>query len=237
MNNNRVGYLTALLATTILAGGGAWAASAPASAPDQKVAAISPSTSTADKDFGKLSVDGASALNDVALTRLAIFDGRVDDAKKFVGQADAAFTKAKTDDTAFTKAETDLKPLADAKTKPTEPESAEQMKTPVAWLPIDRSVAIDEDYIQSPEKKAAVADADKSLTAGNRKAAMDKLKLADVKIEVTLAVVPLDKTMGKVKAASDLINEGKYYEASQDLRQVQDGERFYTVGDSGTPKE
>ena len=39
----------------------------------------------------------------MALTRRAIFDGRTDDAKKFVALAEAGFDKAKTDDTGYTK--------------------------------------------------------------------------------------------------------------------------------------
>ena len=39
---------------------------------------------------------------------------------------------------------------------------------------------IDEDYTADQTKSAAVADANKSLKKGDRKAAMDKLKLADM---------------------------------------------------------
>jgi hypothetical protein len=235
MDNTQKIYVATLMAATFLAGSVALGASAPSVEPDQKVAAVS--ATPAENDFGKLSVDGASALNDVSRTRLAIFDGRVDDAKKYVGLADAAFTKAKTDDTAFTKAESDLNPRPGAEAKSPDTKTAEQLKSPIAWLPVDQSITIDEDYTDNPAKKAAVADANQSLKAGDRKAAMDKLKLADIKIAATVAVVPLEQTLSKVKEAAGLINDGKYYEASQDLRQAQDAERFYTVGNVGTPKE
>jgi hypothetical protein len=38
--------------------------------------------------------------------------------------------------------------------------------------------------------------------------------------------MPLEQTINKVHQAAGLINDGKYYEASQELRQAQDGLRF-----------
>lgn len=234
MANSRNIIVAALTATTLMAVGVAWAADQP-----------TPQNS-AEKDFGKLSADGASALQEVKLAQLAIFDGQIDEAKKYVNAADAAFTKAKTDETVFTKAEADLKPPTGkeapaekraAATTPADAKQADQMKTPVAWLPVDGSITIDEDYTANPTKTAAVADADKSLKNGDRKGAMEKLKLADITVAVTLAVVPLEQTTNDVHQAAGLINDGKYYEASQMLRHAQDSERFEAVGDVGTPKE
>jgi hypothetical protein len=64
---------------------------------------------SADKEFGKLSADGSRAFEDLTLTRLAIYDGRIADAKKYVNEAGAAFDKARADETVFTKAQADLK--------------------------------------------------------------------------------------------------------------------------------
>ena len=63
----------------------------------------------ADKDLAKFSADGATAFEDMSLTRRALFEGRTDDAKKYVALADSGFNKAKTDNTVYTKAEADLK--------------------------------------------------------------------------------------------------------------------------------
>ena len=233
MANSRNFIVAALTATTMMTACVAWAA-------DKQT----PQTS-ADKDFGKLSADGANALQEVKLARLAIFDGRIDEAKKFVNSADTAFTKAKTDETVFTKAEADLRPPT-SKAAPTEKRAAatpadtkqpDQMKVPIAWLPVDGSITIDEDYTANPSKTAAIADANKSLKSGDRKGAMDKLKLADITVAVTLAVVPLEQTTSDVHQAAVLLDDGKYYEASQMLRHAQDGERFEAIGNLGTPKE
>jgi hypothetical protein len=230
---NKKAIIVALTTTTLLVAGVESAAS------QQTSASKTPQQTSAGKDFGKLSADGSQAFQDLTLTRLAIFDGRADDAKKYIQRAETAFDKAKTDETVFTKAEADLKPptgksspanqtvgAAPPASKPTDSKSAEQMKKPIAWLPVDGAISINEDYTANPAKKAAVAEANKSLKSGDRKAAVDKLKLADMNIDITLAVIPLEQTIDDVHQAATLINNGQYYEASQLLRQAQDGERF-----------
>jgi hypothetical protein len=94
-------------------------------------------------------------------------------------------------------------------------------------------ITIIEDYTANPAKTAAVADANKSLKSADRKGAMEKLKLADMNVEVTLAVIPLEQTINSVHQAVGLINDGKYYEASRVLRQAQDNERFDATNISG----
>ena len=241
MAHNQKAFIAALMATTLLTSGATWAAERQKPMAPQ----ISASKDTAiNKDFGKLSADGAVAFADVTRARIAIFDGRTDDAKKYVNQADTAFGKASTDNAVFTKAEADLKPPAGNAVpasksvtagSPSDTSATDQMKKPIAWIPVDGFITINEDYSASPAKKAAVADANKSLKSGDRKGAMEKLKLADINIDVTLAVMPLEQTASKVHQAADLINAGKYYEASQDLRQAQDGIRYDVVVDSLTP--
>ena len=53
----------------------------------------------------------------------------------------------------------------------------------VEWLPVDASIMIDEDFTASPNKNAAVADANKSLNNSNSATAIEKLKLSGVKIK------------------------------------------------------
>jgi hypothetical protein len=254
MANKQKPFIAALMATTLLTAGAALAASQQMA--DQQKS--TPQQTSADKAFGKLSADGSRAFEDLTLTRLAIYDGRIDDAKKYVNEADAAFGKAKTDETVFTKAQADLKtPTSkDASANKnvsgaapvdkvggaappgapngilTDTEMADQKK-PIAWLPIDGAITINEDYTSNPAKNAAVADANKSLKSGDRKGAMEKLKLADMSVDVTLAVVPLEQTIKYAHQAAGLINDGKYYEASQTLRKAQDNLRFDVTGNSG----
>lgn len=240
MLKNNKALIAALTATALIAAGVARAENQSTSN-QQK---LTPQQISADKDFGKVSADGAKALQDLSLTRLAIYDGRVDDAKKFIAEAVTAFNKAKADETVFNKAESALKQPAAKDTgenksaalaKPADASKAAQIEKTIAWLPVDGSIVIDEDFTAKTAKTAktaAVADANKSLKGGDRKAALEKLKLADVKVVVIVAVLPLEETINKVGQASALINEGKYYEASQDLRQVQASERFDVADDN-----
>jgi hypothetical protein len=231
-------YLAIAVSATLGVASIAWAA-AP-STPDRQNASVQ--QKTAGRDLGNLSKDGANGFHDITLTRAAIFEGRTSDAKKYAGEANAAFDKAATDDTAFTKAEADMKAPKLNMGEPgkvntataSDSGSSDQAKTPIEWLPVDGSIMIDEDYTADQTKSAAVADANKSLKKGDRKAAMDKLKLADMSIDVTLGVVPLRPTMASVQKAVGLIDDGKYYEASQVLKQAQDKERFDVTTVPGT---
>ncbi|MFY9833991.1 MAG: YfdX family protein [Methylocystis sp.] len=205
------------------------------------------------KDFSKVSADGSGAFMDLTLTRLAVFDGRVDAAKKYIGAAEKALSRAKTDETRFLRDEARLNatkntPMSNnGATPPTADQQSssnnnqqnsannQQNASNVEWLPVDASITIDEDFTASPEKKAAVADADKSLGKGDRNAAINKLKLSGVNIDVTVLAVPLHDTIAKVQQAANMINDGKYYEASQLIKQVQDSARSDVMDFEGMP--
>ncbi len=238
MSHHHRAYLAIAVSATLGVASTAWAA-APATSDRQNT---SVQEKTAVKDLGNLSKDGANGFHDITLTRFAIFEGRTADAKKYVDEANAAFGKAATDETVFTKAEADMKAPKQDMGQPgkantataSDSSSSDQAKNPIEWLPVDGSIMIDEDYTVDQTKSAAVADANKSLKKGDRKAAMDKLKLADMSIDVTLGVVPLRPTMTSVQKAVGLIDDGKYYEASQVLKQAEDKERFDVTTVPGT---
>ena len=73
--------------------------------------------------------------------------------------------------------------------------------------------------------------------SGDRDAAVKKLKVAGIEVAIVLAVMPIDMTIDKVHQAAVLIDAGKYYEGSQELRLAQANERFDMIGNMGTPKE
>jgi len=241
MLKNGAPFLAALCATTILTTGAAWAAdSTPAPTPPVKEERATTEQMAADKDFAKFSLDGASALADVTMTRRAIFEGHTDDAKKYVALAEAGFNKAKDDNAVYTKAEGDLKPPAKADTEKAATNATTpppDKGAPIAWVPVDGSITIAEDITGSAPKKAAVDDANKSLQTGDRNAALKKLRVAGIEVSVVMAVLPIESTIERVHQAAVLIDAGKYYEGSQELRLAQEGERFDMVRDLGTPKE
>ncbi len=243
MNANKKSNLIAIFTiAALLPGTLVFAANDTNSAPQK----LSPQEKAVNKDFSKVSADGAGAFMDLTLTRLAVFEGSIDAAKKYIDKADKALAKAKTDEARFMKAETDLKatssntknttmPKNDAMTPPSANQQNSSNNKMVEWLPVDASVTINDDFTASPDKKAAVADANKSLSNGDRKGAIEKLKLTGMKIDFVLLAVPLDDTIAKVKEASNMINDGKYYEASQLIKQVQDSVRSDVMDFEGTP--
>ena len=238
MKTNKKSNLIAIFAVAALSSGIAYAA-ADTNPPPQKV---TPQEKAMIKNFSKVSADGSGAFMDMTYTRLAIFDGRIDAAKKYIDRAQMALSKAKTDETRFLKAEADLNaakntptPKNDTTSAPTADQQNASNNKMVEWLPVEASIMIDEDFSASPEKKAAVADANKSLGNGDRKGAINKLKLSGVNIDVEVLAVPLDDTIGKVQQAANMINDGKYYEASQLIKDVQDSVRSDVVDFDGTP--
>lgn len=267
MVNHQNAFIAALISSTLLTSSVVWAAGS--NLPDQQNSQnsmkASPQEMRADKDFGKLSQEGASGFRDAALARIAIFEGQIDQAKKYVKDAERDFNKAKSDDTVFTKAEAELKqppqkgqnsnegrsvqssnssspPQANNDKVPPEnysweQASAGQKSKPIAWLPVDGAISINEDYTASPSKSSAVRDANKSLKSGNRKEAMEKLKLAGLDVDVALGIVPLQYTLDHIQKAAQSIDDGKYYEGSQDLRQIAEAEHFDVIDISGMPKD
>jgi hypothetical protein len=233
----RASLAAAFIATTVL-GGAAFAA-------DQATKPALPqetqSQKAIDTDIGKLSKDGAQAFRDMHLARVAIFDAAPTQAKDFIGKAKSALSKAKTDDAVFNKAEADLKTPADM-TRASHTATTPADKTPsgaekTAWLPVDAQLTLGEDFQAIPAKAAAVTEANKSLMKGDKRAALEKLKLADVDVNFVMAVLPLDRTTADVDQAVTLIDQGKYYEANAVLKTAEDRMRFDVIDAVSVPQK
>ena len=224
----RVSPLVVALAATTMLTSAALAAEQTGKVSATDAVKPSAATQTADQDFGKLSADGFKAFRDVRLARLAIFDGQTDQAKKFIDEARTAITKAKADDTAFIKDEASLKPPAGVSQKAaqTGTDKSAPSKTPTAWLPVDGSLTLGEDFVATPTKAAAVAKANEQLKKGDHKQAMETLKLSEINVAFVMEVAPVDKTISGIDNAAQLIDSGKYYEGNQALKGVEDGLRF-----------
>jgi hypothetical protein len=231
-------FVVVLAATTMLttAGMAAEQTGKPSASDTAKPSAAS---QTANKDFDKLSVDGAKAFRNVRLARLAIFDGQIDQAKKYVDEARTAITKAKTDDTAFLKDEASLRPPVGMSQKTTKSgiDNSTSNKAPTAWLPVDGGLTLGEDFVATPTKSAGVAKANEQLKKGDHNQAMETLKLSDISITFVMEVAPLDKTISEIEHAAQLIDSGKYYEGNQALKDVEDGIRFDVAEANASPKK
>jgi hypothetical protein len=229
MDMFRMKSLAVALATTaILGSGAALAAEQPKAGSAAGTTQPTSVTQDANKELGKLSADGRKAFHDVRLARLAIFDGQTDQAKKYIDEAKASITKAKTDDTAFMKAEAALKPPAGPSQRSAIQGAGDkpmQSTTPTAWLPVDGGLTLGEDFVATPAKAAGVAKANDQLKKGDHKQAMETLKLSEINVAFVMEVAPLDKTISGIDTAAQLIDSGKYYEGNQALKGVEDGVR------------
>ena len=270
-STTRQALMVAVAATAMLTTGYAFAADQAANGAMPN-AAMSAQDKAVDQDAGKLSTEGAQAYRDVALARLAIFDGRTADAKTFVDAADTALGKAKADRTSFIKAEAAMMPSNDQSNAPAATKQGASNATPssqpntasanqaqngqiqdgqagkapngvqnadtaplTACLSVEGEVSVNEDFSQKQGTAAGVADGNTSLAKGDRQGAIAKLKLAQVDLDYVVAVVPLDQTINDVHQAATLVDNGKFYQASQQLRQVQDSTRYDLVDLVGTP--
>jgi hypothetical protein len=211
--------LAVFMASTMLAGT-AYAAAGGTAQP----AAGSVHAPLADKDFGKLSTDGASAFNDVHLARLAIFDGRTDEAVKLIDNAQKSLVKASADDTVFVKAESEI--WSSAKTAPAQQAKPATSTVPISWIPIDSDLVLGESYQPTPEKAAAVVDAKKSMQGGDSSKALQAIRLAAVDIDYTVAVAPLKQSVADVNEAAGFVASHDFYGASQSLKKAEDGVRY-----------
>jgi hypothetical protein len=177
-----------------------------------------------DKDFGRLSMDGLSAFNDIHLARLAIFEGKTDDATKFISDAQAALVKAKAAGIVLTKAESDLHPpgkaAAPVKAAP------EKSTVPVVWIPIDDDIVFGETFQPTNSKTAALGTAKKALSKGDGANALKAIRLSEIDVDYTVALAPLEMTITDIDQANKLASSHDYYGASQSLKLAEDGVRF-----------
>ena len=236
----RMKSLAVALATTAILGSCAALAADPKMGPAAGVTQPTAAEQDANKEFGKLSADGRRAFQDVRLARLAIFDGQTDQAKKFVDEAKASITKAKTDDTAFVKAEASLKPPAGVSQRTGAQGGTDKSMpstAPTAWLPVNGGLTLDDDFVATSAKAAGVAKANDQLKKGDHKHAMETLKLAEIDVTFVTEVAPLDKTISGIDTAAQLIDSGKYYEGNQALKGVEDGIRFDVAVVSAGPEK
>jgi hypothetical protein len=211
-----VGFLASVIAAAI--SGSALAEGSASATSDTQ------SLKVAEKDFGRLSADGFSAFNDVHLARIAIFDGKTDEAAKFVADAQAALSKAKTDDALFMKAESEIHtPAKDVSTpKATQDKNMQR----IAWIPIDDDIEFGEILRPTTGKAAAIGTAKKALGRGDGVNALKAIRLAEVDVDYTVVLAPLEQSIADVDEAGKLIANRDYYGASQSLKKAEDGIRF-----------
>jgi len=195
--------------------------------------------------FGALSPAGRRAMLDVGVARGALFDGRTDEAARLIHDARVRFDQARGDDTAILKPEAELVPSPDLRASAslvalgssTAPASHPvhdcHDARVIAWLPYDGEVVLrdapEAGAMHDPHdssdarrrKAAALAAANAALSGGRRAEALQLLARAEVGVDCTLDIVPLEATVRRLGQADSLMRAGRYYEAGQMLHRIE----------------
>ena len=147
---------------------------------------------------------GFAALQNVRMARLAIFQGSPEHA---VTLTDAA-AKLLADDS------TDWKKFARTTKKAALVDDQ--------YIVIDGTLSISENFIATPEKQDAIKKANEKLAKGDKKGAIETLRLADIAVVQNLYLLPLKQSQKVVADAQNLLKDKKYYEANLALKAVED---------------
>ena len=171
----------------------------------------------AEKDFVKESEDALSSMQDVHGARLALFNGHPEKALTFV---DAAVTRI------------------DAASKEAD-QFALDTKAPKAddsYVPFDAGLSVVHSFEPTPEKVKQIAKAKKHMEQGEKKEAIESLKLAEIDVAVTTKMVPVKYAKEHIDRAAKLVADHKYYEANLALKAVDDAVLVETYAIDSVPK-
>ncbi|ELH9724502.1 YfdX family protein [Salmonella enterica] len=148
---------------------------------------------------------GNAAMQDVQLARVALFDGDTSGAKRLLNDANKKINDDQTDWSKYIK---------------------KDKKTPIdgdGYVVINATMAVSEDYQASEAKNKAVRDANEKLNKGDRKGAIEVLKLAGITVSESQVLMPLKATRNDIRKAINLFNEGKYYQSNLILLSAEEG--------------
>ncbi|QMD46854.1 YfdX family protein [Citrobacter freundii] len=156
-------------------------------------------------DVMQVAVQGANAMRDIQLARLALFHGQPDSAKKLTDDASSLLAGDSKDWAKFVKTAPKAKMIDDQ------------------YVVINATIALSEDYIATPAKESAIKTANGKMANGDWKGAVDTLQLAGISVLQTQYLMPLNQTRKAVASAQKLLSSGKYYEANLVLKGAEDG--------------
>ena len=155
----------------------------------------------------RLSNEGYNAMREIKGARVAIFNNLPKLANKFIAEAAKNLEAAAKDDTKYA----------------TKTGTADTGSAADKLIPIDGGLFVVDNFTATPEKKAQIAKANEHLKKGNRKKAIETLRLASIDVAFQRVLMPVGRTIEHVKAATDLLNQKKYYEANLALKAAEEG--------------
>ncbi|ASJ75674.1 YfdX family protein [Granulosicoccus antarcticus] len=157
------------------------------------------------------------ALQEIRGARMAIFNGSPEQAVKLTGEA-------RTD-------------LAAANDSMQENALATQKKVDdnETYIPFDTSMSLAEGFVPDEAKQAALTKANEHLAKGEKQHAVEALKLGNIDVAVSAAMIPASNSLKHVDEAVKLLNEKKYYEANLALKAVEDSVLIETYDINSIP--
>ena len=163
----------------------------------------------AGRSLKHLSADGQRAFGDLLQAHDLLAAGKTDQAIPFLYDANKSLTAASAADHKFVAAEASLTPAPQHPAAPGHTPS----NTQEVWIPVGGEFV--ETETLAPEKKAAVAAANRQIKAGKAPQAAETMQVVDDKLDFIVALAPLDKTQGAVNRAQ-VFTEGRNPQAALD---------------------
>lgn len=160
----------------------------------------------------QLSEDAYKVLRSVRATRVAIFDGQPVLAAKHITTSKADANTALKDAQKFTL------------------ETKSKTKLDDTYIPFDSDLSLSRTFTVTPENAKHIENANKHFKKGDRTKAIEVLKLANIDVEFSAALLPIKFAITKISDAEKLISAGKYYEANLALKSLEDAVVIETFG-------
>ena len=158
---------------------------------------------------------GFAAARAIGLARMAVNDDKVEAAKKILSDARELLGKVEQLNRPVTVTE-------DVKMGDKEVHREEATITP-DMIPIYSETRIVEAFEPDSAKAKAVEEAQQHLSQGDRKKALEVLKLAEVELVTREVRMPIGATVAAVDQALAFIDQGKLHEANLELKKATDG--------------
>ena len=152
-----------------------------------------------------IAVQGLDALRDIKLARVALFQGHPEKTETLLNRASTLLADDSVDWSKYIR------------------KDKKASLTNDSYVAIDASMGISEDYVASPEKQKAIKHANAKLANGDKKGAVEELRLAGIGVMENVCLMPLKQTRSAVAEAKKLMGEHKYYEANLALKGAEDG--------------
>lgn len=184
--------------------------------PSRAPAAETAKTKAAEGDLIRVSEDASATMHSLGSTRLAIFNGRPDDIRTFIH---AAATHA-----AAAVKDADKYALDTKESLPGD-----------LYVPFDANLTVSESFVLNEQNAKHLTTANEHLRKGERKEAMEVLKLGEVGTVVSASLMPVKFAKQHIDEAAKLITEDKYYEANLALKAVEDAIVVETYGMDAIP--